>query len=427
MRAAGILASMAASVALVCAPSAGAQTITPPPSLNEAAAMDFLHDVRVGPTVGTMVLRYNPHRSGPVTGTLLGARVEGYYFTVSSSPDGQPARSLALLRYRGATAVQAITADYDYSARNWIGMAHWLKSAPGEGSATQNALGFRTVSPAPSVCLRPPCTPDATLPTIPTAASPLVTNPLAGVNAMVGAEAGPLVLRAPSDGAFEGHLWGEAVSGHYAAPAGTVVFIRSHNGQPSQIWRGVLSASGQSGGRGFPLSAAGGAPFAWSASAQDQRALGLRSIYDRNSCAHVANNALSAGAFVDVGNCSDASRTAWVAFGLGADRFGIASATSGLCLSLSQTTGNRAQQQPCRNSASQVVQVNRRFLDANGNIIGYEYAHNTSDIVGASLFKIFGSALSSTAVTECMGLFVAQGQVITMNCSEDKAAWTAYR
>jgi hypothetical protein len=401
--------------------------ITPPPSVNDAAAMYFLHDIRVGATAGTMNIRYNPRRSGPVTGMLLGARVEGYYYTEPSGPDGQPARSLALLRYRGSTAVQAITAEYDYGARNWIGMAHWLKSAPSEGSATQNALGFRTVSPTPRVCLRPPCTPDATLPTVPTAAAPLVTDPLAGVNAVVGNEQGPLVFRTPSEGVFDGHLWGDAVSGHYASPTGTVVFIRYSSGQPIQIWRGVLAAGGQSRGRGFPLTSAAGSPFDWSADAQDQIVTGLRSIYDRNSCAYLANNASGAGGFVDVANCTDASRTAWVVFGLGSDHFAIASPTTGLCLSLTQPTGQRVQQQPCRNRAPEVFNVNRRFLDANGNVIGYGHAQNTADVSAASFFTIFGNALASSIVTECMGLLVSQARVITMTCGDDKAFWTTYR
>ncbi|MBY0564954.1 MAG: hypothetical protein K2P58_12305 [Hyphomonadaceae bacterium] len=401
--------------------------ITPQPSVNEAASLYFLHQVRIGAADGVMNIRYNPRRSGPVTGMLLGARVEGYYHTEQAGPDGRPARSLALLRYRGSTAVQAITADYDYAARNWIGMAHWLKSGPGEGSATQNAVGFRTVSPTPRACLRPPCTPDATLPAVPTAAAPLVTDPLAGVNAAVGNEQGPLVFRAPTEGVFEGHLWGDAISGHYASPAGTVVFIRYSSGQPLQIWRGVLAASGQSGGRGFPLSASAGGPFNWSAAAQDQIVTGLRSIYDRNSCVHFANNTSGAGGFVDVANCTDASRTAWVVFGLGSDHFAIASPTTGLFLSLTQPTGQRVQQQPCRNRTPEVFNVNRRFLDASGAVIGYEHAHNTADISAASYFTIFGNALASSIATECMGLLVSQGRVITMTCGDDKSFWTTYR
>lgn len=424
----GFVAALA--VSLFAAPASAQLTspprITPQPSVIDVAALENLFDVRVGPTAGTMVVRYNPHRSGAVTGTLLGARVEGYYYTAPPTPDGRPARSLALLRYRGTTPVQAITADYDYTARNWIGFAHWLTSGAGEGSATQNALGFRTVSPTPRVCLRSPCTPDTTLPVVATAPAPLVTDPLAGVNVVAGSEAGPLVFRTPNSGVFRGHLWGDAVTGHYASPAGTVVFIRDFNGQPFQIWRGVLGASG-GGGRGFPLNASGGAPFNWTAGAQDQIVTGLRSIYDRNSCVHLANASSGAGGFIDVGNCADASRTAWVIFGLGADRFGIASTASGLCLTLSPTRGQHAQQQPCADSAGQGLNFNRRFLDASGNVIGYEHAHNATDIATSTFFHAFGTSRSSMVGTECMGLLVSQGRVVTMNCAEDKAAWTTYR
>lgn len=421
MRTVGFLAAIAACIVL--ANPIAAQTITPPPSLNEALTMDFLHEVRVGPTAGAMTLRYNPHRSGPVTGTLLGARVEGYYHTAPPNPDGRPARSLALLRYRGTTAVQAITADYDHVSRHWFGMAHWLKSGAGEGSTTQNALGFRTVSPTPRVCLRPPCTPDTTLPTVPTAAAPLVTDPLAGVNVVVGSEQGPLVFRTPTEGVFDGHLWGEVVSGHYASPAGTVVLLRSYNGQPSQIWRGVLAAGGQSGGRGFPLSAAGGAPFNWTAGAQDQIVTGFRSIYDRNSCAQVANAASGAGGFVDVFTCTDASRTAWVAFRVDTDQFGVASATTGLCLSLPETAGQRVRQQPCRNRASEVLQVYSGLIDLGGGFVLSQLVHNTAEISGASHFIVRGRANG----TECMSLLVSQGQVITQGCLEHKSVWTTYR
>lgn len=400
--------------------------ITPPPALSEAVTMDFLHDVRVGPTAGTMMVRYNPRRSSAVTGTLLGETVQGYYYTerAPANSEDRPARSIALLRYRGATAVQAITADYDYTARNWLGMAHWLASGSGTGSASQNALGFRTVSPTPRVCLRPPCAPDATLPAVPTAPTPIVTDPLAGLNVTVGQERGPLVFRAPADGVFGGHLWGESVTGHYASPAGTVVFLRLQNGQPFQIWRGVLGAGG-GGGRGFPLNASGGAPFNWTSNAQDQIVTGLRSIYDRNSCVHLENASSGPGGFVAVSNCTDASRTAWVLFSVATNRFGLASAQSGLCLNLSQTNGGRARQQPCNAGASQELAINTRILDAMGNVLRTERSPNTTHFAAASYFTVFGDAVSG-GVTECMGLHVSTGNVITLTCLDDKGYWTSY-
>ncbi len=403
----------------------GQPRITPQPSLNDAVAMDFVHDVRVGAASGRLSMRYNPRRSGPVTATLLGVAVDGFYFTEPASAGAQPARSLVLLRRENGAIVQAITADYDYTARNWFGLAHWLASGANQGSAEQNAVGFRTVSTAPRFCRRGQnCTPDTTLPTVSVASTPFVTAPLAGVNATVGTEAGPLVFRRADDGVLSGQIWAEDITGHYAAPAGTVVFLRMRNGHPFQIWRGVLDAAGGSSGRGFPLDATAGAPFAWATGAQDQLVTGVRSIYSRRSCAGVDNPGDGAGAFVNMFNCTDDLHEAWLLFRLTTDRFALASTDSGLCLHLSETRGERLVQQPCRGGPSQELQINRRILDAQGNVLTTEYAHTTADFAAASYFTIFGSPARGVGSTECMGVQPSQSNIITLTCLEDKGYWT---
>ena len=214
--------------------------INPQPSLDEASKIEYVSDVLVGTVLGRLNMRYNPQRSGTVTGTIFGDRIEGYR-TLDKATNAQ---SLAFVQFkRNAQSVEIATniytADNSPAQRAWMGVAHALDVPLGGASAARNATSFRTVAPLGPLCANnPACVAQSrVLRPLPVVTSPIAIDAaaMAGFGIDANGQRGPLVLRAAAggngEGVLSGHVLGDALSGHYARGAGTIVLLRTQNGQ----------------------------------------------------------------------------------------------------------------------------------------------------------------------------------------------------
>lgn len=413
--------------------------INPLPSLEEASKIEYVSDVLAGTVLGRLNMRYNPRKSGPVTGVIFGDRIEGYR-TLDQTTNAQ---SLAFVQFKRNAqnveiATNIYTADNSPAQRAWMGVAHALDVPLGGASAAGNAISFRTIAPLGRLCANNPACVAQGLVLRPL---PVVTSPMAiDAAAMVGfgidanGQRGPLVLRAAAggnnEGVLSGHVLRDAVSGHYARGAGTIVFLRKQNGQAIQVFTGVLDAGGIKGGRGFPLNASGGGgPFGWTVVTNDQIVSGLRSLQGR--CLTPENPASGAGGILTTtATCTNNFNVSWVVFAVGANGgnslFSLVSVATGLCLQMPGAAGAAVTQQVCSGVLRQSLLIEE--LQATGVLPDGSPTYTPVAINTAAAFGMTSNGLNLHAPgpngSACLAR-VGAGEAVEFPCVENHKTFKA--
>jgi hypothetical protein len=426
-------------------------TISPKPSLGDVSTVEYIRDVLVGKTQGRLQMRYDPRKSGVVTGTVFGNRIEGYR-TVDKATQAQ---SLAFLQFKrnaaGAdVATNVYVADYNTTERAWIGVSYAIDVALGGASAARNATPFRTNGPLTALCASTPAcvARNNQLTPLPSVQTPIAIDSaaMAGFGIDANGHLGPLVVRAGAggnnEGVLSGHVLGDVLSGHYARGAGTIAVLRRQGGQLIQAFTGVLDAGGIKGGRGYLLSANGGAaPFAWRVVANDQIVSGLRSIHERNRCLTPDNPAGGPGGVLSTTTgCTNNVNVSWVVFAVrasgGNTLFSLVSVATGLCLQMPGAVGAAVTQQICNGSRGQVLGIFdlQQTSVQVGNPIFSDIPLNTT-----AAFTTSSNALNlyvpGPSRGECLGIDSSSGAVKGVSCLDtgtglmavirnSKAAWT---
>lgn len=437
--------------ALISIAGLGAQaqpTINPKPSLDEFETRESVNDILVGKARGRLNMRYNPRKSGAVTGGIFGNRIEGYR-TLGTATQ---AESLAFVQFKFHGGVEVATnvyvAEYNTTERSWIGASYAIHVAAGGASSARNATPFRTSGPLSFVCANTPACVDrnSQLTPLPTATTPIAIDAAAGFGIDANGHRGPLVLRAgaggDNEGVLGGHVLGDALSGHYARGAGTIAFLRRQGGRPIQVFVGVLDAGpgGIKGGRGYPLSASGGtAPFAWSVVTNDQIVSGLRSLDGR--CLTPADPTSGPGGILTTTTiCTNNVNVSWVVFAVGANGgntlFSVVSVATGLCLHMPGTAGAAVTQQVCNGARRQSLLIDE--LQTTGVLPDGSPTYTAVAINTAAAFGMTGNGLNLHAPgpngSECLAK-VATGEAVEFSCFENhkkfkavvsntKAVWT---
>jgi hypothetical protein len=418
--------------------------ITPPPSLEETSRIEYVHDVLVGTTQGRLNLRYNPKKSGPVTGLIrlgsavAGDRLEGY----RTLDPATRAESMALVQYqRNAqnveVATKVYTADKSPAQRDWMGVSYALDVPLGGASAARNATAFRTNGPLGLFCRSDPAcvARNNALRPLPVVQTPVSIDPAAGFGIDANGHRGPWVVRATtggnSEGVLAGHVLGDALTGHYARNAGTLVFLRRQGGRLIQVFTGSLDAGagGIKGGRGFPLSAGGGgAPFDWRVVTDDQIVSGLGSIYSNGQCLtppYAAGQPSSvAGGALTMGSCLNNADTSWVVFATGTGNastvYSLASVATGLCLHMPGTLGAAVVQQVCGGGQGQSISIFELRFDSNG-VGSFNTVDTTAEFIASSGAMFLGTGGNCLSF---IGGDPQEGSCYDGFVPEGKAAWT---
>ena len=420
-------------------------SISPRPSLSETVAIESVNDVLVGKAQGRLNMRYDPHRSGPMTGAIFGNRIEGYRTLDKVSK----AQSVAFIQFKPNAAgtdvaTNVYVADYSTTERTWIGVSYAIDVALGGASATRNATPFRTNGPLSVLCSHDPvCVARHNqLTPLPPVQTPIAIDAatMAGFGIDAGGQRGPLVLRAGAggnnEGVLSGHVLGDALKGHYARNAGTIVLLRQQGGRPVQVFAGVMDAGGIKGGRGYPLAGVGGNPFVWHVVTNDQIVSGLGSLHARGRCL-TPDNLTRGGILSTTTACSNAI---WVVFAIGTQAgdtlYSLVSVATGFCLQMPGTGGNAVVQQICNGAVRQSLRIGdvQQIGTQVGQPIWGAIAVNTAAAFGLSSHALQLKAPgpsdgclaivgSTGAVTESP-CFEAPTRIMAPDIPNSKAGWT---
>lgn len=437
----------------LAAPTTRAQpAIDPKPTLGEFDTMEYVSDVLVGTAQGRLSMRYSPRKSGVVTGRIFGNRIEGYR-TLDAATKAQ---SLAFVQFKPDTAgmdvaTNVYVADYNPSERSWIGVSYAIDVPLGGASSARNATAFRTNGPLTALCASTPaCVARRNQLTPPAVAQVPVqidAAAMAGFGIDANGHRGPLVLRAGAggnnEGVLSGHVLGDELSGHYARGAGTVAVLRRQGGRLIQVFTGVLDAGGGGirGGRGYLLSAGGGAaPFDWRVVANDQSVSGLRSIHSRRLCLTPEDPASGPGGVLATTTaCTNNVNVSWVVFapvaGGANPRYSLVSVATGLCLQMPGAVGAAVTQQICNGSRQQalgIFELQQTGTQA-GNPIYSDILLNTTAAIVSSSYAL-NLYVPGSGSAGCLGIDASSGAVKGVECLDtspkikgvvrnSKAAW----
>lgn len=196
-------------------------------------------------------VRVQQSADGTLSGTIYGEPLTGYYAS------GE--RIGVWLRGAPSRPIQAYVGGAAPDGMHFAGRFYGLNGNTSGATAQRNVFAFTAVRAAAA----PPPHPG-----VPTAAPGPAS--VAGALAVSGnGHAGSLVLSQAADGTLSGTIYGDALSGHYAAGTGTIAFLRFTGAQPTQLYVGTATPQGIS-GEFYALAVAAGASsrrmrYAWTA------------------------------------------------------------------------------------------------------------------------------------------------------------------
>lgn len=396
----------------------------------------------VGKVQGPLNLRYDPTKSGPVSGDIFGDRIEGYLTFHSAGK-----HTLAFLQFKrnagGAeVATNVYTADYDLAQTNWMGVSHALDVPLGGASATHNATSFRTTGPHLPLCARDPaCVARNNLPHRPRRrvykAAAIDAAAAAGFPVYVHRTAGSVVWRAAasgnSDGVLTGTILGDTLTGHYARRAGTIVFLRLRNGRPIQVFTGTLDLDSTfpgavKGGNGFPLAKGVGGPFSWSVVLNDQFVSGLRSARTGWCLTPLDPAAGPGGTLTTATACLNTVNVSWVVSAFGADQgrtlYSLVSVATGLCLEMPGAYDAPVTQQICNGAPRQSLVMEE--LQQTGTLPDGFPLYTRFVVNTTAAFGSLTNGLNLHAPTSgCLAIVVQTGAVVESSCDEDHPKFKA--
>jgi hypothetical protein len=193
------------------------------------------YTIHANTTLGQLSIQQSAAGPGQIEGTILGDRLEGYFALGS--------RQVVWIRYSGSTPAQAYVGTHSGQSTpalpsipnirsSELQGTFYALSGSGGASPQRNAWGFRAWGPftLQQNPLPPNINPPASSTPHPAPAGPWwVTG---------NQSESTLALEVAADGAVTGWIFGEPIVGHYASVAGTIAFLRLHNGQPIQFYQG---------------------------------------------------------------------------------------------------------------------------------------------------------------------------------------------
>ena len=191
----------------------------------------------------------------------------------------------------------------------------------------------------------------------------------------------------------------------------------------------MLDAGGIKGGRGFPLSASGGGPFAWNVMTNDQIVSGLRSL--QGWCLTPEDPASGPGGILTTTmTCTNNVNVSWVVFAVGANGgntlFSLVSVATGLCLHMPGAGGAAVTQQVCNGARRQSLLIDE--LQTTGALPDGSPTYTPVAINTAAAFGMTGRGLNLSAPgpngSECLAR-VGTGEAVEFSCVENHKTFKA--